>query len=229
MLRRTAFAKKNSFDDLLAAVFKRAQAGGLIEESPRAAVDATGFETSHASAYYVGRAGYEPFMRRRWPKLTTVCDIGSYLLAAAVVTQGPSNDSPQFAPAMLDAAQHVAFDRVTADAAYDGEHNHRLCREELGIRSTIIPLNRRAHPNAIPQTHYRRQMKTRFFKRLYGQRWHIESAFSQTKRVLGDRLRARNQPAQYREVHLRVLTHNTMILWCLNAKGFQQSIRGSKR
>ena len=195
-------------------MFTRAQAGGLIEERPRAAVDATGFETSHASAYYVGRAGYEPFMRRRWPKLSTVCDMGSYQFVCAVVTQGPSNDSPQFVPAMLEATRHVAFDRVTADAAYDGEHNHTLCREALGIRSTIIPLNRRAHPNAIPKTRYRRQMKTRFFKRLYGQRRHIESAFSQTKRVLGDRLRARKQPAQHSEVRLRVLTHDTMILWC---------------
>ena len=31
------------------------------------------------------------------------------------------------------------WDRVLADAAYDGEENYRLCRRELGVRSTVIP------------------------------------------------------------------------------------------
>jgi hypothetical protein len=44
---------------------------------------------------------------------------------------GPSQDSPQFTPAMKQAAELIDFDRVLADAGYDAEHNHVLCRETL--------------------------------------------------------------------------------------------------
>ncbi|MFZ6765167.1 transposase [Pseudoroseomonas sp. WGS1072] len=47
---------------------------------------------------------------------------------------------------------------------------------------------------------------------LYHQRWHIESGLSQHKRRLGSALRARGHQAQRRELILRVLTHNLMIL-----------------
>ena len=44
---------------------------------------------------------------------------------------------------MHQAALGVDWDRVLADAGFDSEENHRLAREDLGIRSTVIPLNRR--------------------------------------------------------------------------------------
>ena len=47
------------------------------------------------------------------------------------------------APAVIQASKFVQFDLLVADAAYDGEHNHRLCREELGISKTVIQLNKR--------------------------------------------------------------------------------------
>jgi hypothetical protein len=97
----------------------------------------------------------------------------SHLLAGAYVSLGPSQDSPQFPPAIRKASQNIRFARLMGDAAYDAEHNHRLCREELGIRSTVIPLNRR-RGRKWPKTRYRRQMKIRFFKRIYGQRWQVE-------------------------------------------------------
>ena len=144
--------------------------------------------------------------------MTAVGDTHSYLFAGCIVTRGPSNDSPQFGPAVLQAEQFIHFDRLLADAAYDGEHNHRLGREDLGIRSTIIDLNPR-RSRKWPKTKYRRQMKTRFPKLVFGQRWHIESMFSQHKRVLGSALRARTEASRERECHGRVLTHNLMILW----------------
>lgn len=150
-------------------------------------------------------------MRYSWPKMTAVGDTYSYLFASCIVTRGPSNDSPQFSPAVLQAAQFIHFDRLLADAAYDGEHNHCLCREQLEIRSTIIELNQR-RSRKWPKSKYRRQMKTRFPKRLYGQRWHIESMFSQHKRVLGSSLRSRTEASRERECYSRVLTHNLMIL-----------------
>jgi transposase len=143
--------------------------------------------------------------------MTAVGDIHSYLFASCIITRGPSNDSPQFGPAVLQAAQFIHFDRLLADAAYDGEHNHQLCRDALGIRSTVIELNPR-RSRKWPKSKYRRQMKTRFPRRLFGQRWHIESMFSQHKRVLGSSLRSRTDASRERECYTRVLTHNLMIL-----------------
>lgn len=195
----------------MGAVFERARARGLIQERPEAAVDATGLESRHASSYYVDRKGYRRFRRKRWPKLTLVCHTGSHLFAGVVVTWGPSNDSPQFPEAVRQAARNVRFDRLLADAAFDAEHNHRLCRQELGIRSTVIPLNAR-RGGSPPSSKYRAQMQRRFQNRVYGNRWQIESAISRNKRLLGSALRARTDQTQAHESLLRILTHNLMIL-----------------
>lgn len=199
-------------DALLTAFFERVDACGLTPERPTAAVDATGLESRHTSSYFVDRKGYQPFYRRDWPKLTVVCETHTYLWPGATVTRGPSNDSPQFPDAIRDAASRMDFDRVLADAAYDGEHNHRLCRDELGIPSTVIPLNPRRSANQLPKTKYRAQMYRRFPNRIYGQRWHVESSISQNKRRLGSALTARSDSTQHQECSLRVITHNLMIL-----------------
>ena len=189
----------------------RAQERGLIDDQPEAAVDATGLESRHTSRYFFKRAGRR-HSARLWTKLTVTCHTKSHFWAAARVSTGPSNDAPQFRPAMQQASLAVTWDRVLADAAFDSEDNHRLCREDLGVRSTVIPLNRRNRGRKWPQTRYRRQMKKRFFRRVYGQRWQAESAFSRHKRLLGSALSGRSEAARERECYLRVLTHDLMIL-----------------
>ena len=149
-------------------------------------------ETRHVSSYCVKRCGYKRFRRHHFPKLTVVCHTASHLFVSAVASQGPSNDSPQFPEAVKQAAENINFDRLLADAAYDGEHNHQLCREELGITETMIPLNKR-RSRKWPKSKYRRQMKTQFDKELYNQRWQIESAFSRNKRLLGSALKAKTE------------------------------------
>lgn len=189
----------------------RAQERGLIGAQPEAAIDATGLDSQHTSRYYFARSGKKQ-SARLWTKLTVVCHTGSHFFTSATVSTGPSNDSSQFAPAMKKAALFVSWDRVLGDAAFDSEANHRLCREELGVRSTVIPINKRAQGRKWPKTKYRRQMKRRFHRRKYGQRWQAESAFSRHKRLLGPALRGRSDASRERECYLRVLTHNLMLL-----------------
>ena len=196
----------------MAAVFSRARELGLIERKPEAAVDSTGLETRHVSAYFVRRRRRKGSLYPRWPKLTAVCDVGSHLVAGAVTSRGPSNDSPEFAPAMRQAGHHVMFEVVMADAAYDAEHNHRLCREELGVPSTLIPINPRTFGHQEPRAPYRREMHWNFSRRAYGRRWHVESVFSAIKRVLGSALRARTDESLDRECLWRVLTYDLAIL-----------------
>jgi transposase len=197
----------------------RAKDRGLIGAKPEAAIDATGLESRHTSHYFFKRAGRR-HSARLWTKLTVVCDTQSHFFTAATVTTAPGNDSPQLRPAMRQASLAVTWDRLLADAAFDSEENHRLCREDLGVRSTVIPLNRRNQGRKWPKTRYRRQMKRRFrkkprssrYKRVYGQRWQAESAFSRHKRRLDSALRGRSDESRERECYLRVLTHNLMLL-----------------
>jgi len=122
---------------------------------------------------------------------------------------------------MYQAGCHVRWHRVFADAGYDAEHNHEFCRDVLGMKSSIIALNRRNMGRRWPLTKYRRQMKRTAYRRDYGQRWQVESVFSRYKRLFGAALRARTDASQAREMLLRVLVHNLMLL--RRVACFQQS------
>jgi len=196
-------------------ILERARSVSLIDASPMAAVDATGLETRHVSEHFGKRRGEgkgSGHRQRAWPKLTAVLHTHSHLIVGAVTGIGPSQDSPDFTPAMRQAASILTFDTVLADAGYDAEHNHRLCREKLGVSRSVIALNRRNTGRRWPKTPYRRGLRQRFPRVLYHQLWHIESGLSQHKRRLGSALTARGHQAQRRELILRVLTHNLMLL-----------------
>lgn len=158
-------------------------------------------------------------MQAAWTKLTAAVDTASHFLAGATVTVGPSNDSPQFRPVLAQAASAVDWDRVLADAAFGSEAHHAYARDGLGIRSRVIPINPRGH-DGPPGGRYRSQMPARFrpkpegsrHRRVYGQRWQAESAFSRHKRRLGSALSGKSDGSRERECHLRVLTHNLMLL-----------------
>jgi hypothetical protein len=173
-------------------------------------------ESRHTSRYFARRSGAE---HASWTKLTTATDTASHFLAGATVTTGPSNDSPQFRPVLAQASLAIDWDRVLADAAFDSEAHHAYARDELGIRSSAIPINTRGH-DGPPGGEYRGQMARRFAprpegsrsRRVFGQRWQAESAFSRHKRRLGSALYGRSDDSRERECRLRVLTHNLMLL-----------------
>jgi hypothetical protein len=176
-------------------------------------------ESRHTSRYFFKRANRR-HTARLWTKLAVACEAASHFFTAARVSLGPANDAPQFRPVMTQASLAVRYDRVLGDAAFDSEESHRFCREDLGVRSTVIPLNRRKWGRKRPKSRYRRQMVRRFRKkprgsrhrRVYGQRWQAESAFSRHKRLLGSALRGKSDASRERECYLRVLTHNIMLL-----------------
>jgi hypothetical protein len=165
------------------------------------------------SAHYARRRrdGNRRYRYRKFPKLTVVCDTATHLVAAALATVGPSYDCPLFEPALLRASWNLEVDRLLADSGYDSEANHRTAREGLGVRSTVIALNRR-RTRKWPRQRYRRQMRRRFHRRRYGQRWQVESVFSRIKRRLGSAVRGRSDESRRRECELKVWTHNLMIL-----------------
>jgi hypothetical protein len=69
---------------------------------PLAAVDSTGLQAGHISAYFVRRRSREPDLWQtttytRFPKLAIVGDCQTHLILAAITRRGPCPDAHQFA------------------------------------------------------------------------------------------------------------------------------------
>jgi len=207
-------AKKNIFQGLLGEIFGQAGACRLIksDSSHTCCIDSTGMENHYVSRHFLKRQGRRTGKYRRWTKLTAVCDNQSHLIASAVVSIGPSNDCNYLKPAVAQAVLHVAINTLLADSGYDAEYNHRLCRKQFGIRSTVIQVNDRNLKYGSTSGRHRRRMKQRFPAASYRKRWQIESVFSRFKRRLGNALTARTNESRTCECLLRVLTYNLMIV-----------------
>lgn len=187
---------------------------GLLRDNGVISVDSTGFETHHASQHYRYRRKRDPgtvVAMPDHPKMTWVVDNRSHLIAGAWVGRGPGYDFQTLEPALRQATGHLRAAVLLADSGFDSEHNHRLAREDLDIARTLIDLNPRGF-RGPPNTRYRRRMYRRPGRRLYRQRWQIESTVSQHKRRFGSAFRARRLDAQHRECLLRVLLHNLAIV-----------------
>jgi hypothetical protein len=180
-----------------------------------AAMDGTGLESRHVSAYYVRRKAkgrdFKPSVTsKHFPKAGIVCDCKSHLILSLVPERGPGSDASHFQRGFDEAQRRIRFTALAADAAYDGEHRHAYARSR-GVRTLIPPLIGR--PTAKPPRGYwRRTMKHVLPRSRYGQRWQIETTNSMLKRLLGSALRARTYWSQCRETMLRGLTLNIMIL-----------------
>lgn len=219
-----ASGKKRAFDIILTEIFSDASTCGLIERLPDASIDSTGLENHFVSRHFIMRQGKRTSRYRKWTKLTIVCHNKSHLIAAAVVSSGPSADCPYLPPAVRCAVKHLAIACLTGDAGYDCEDNHILCREQLGIGSTVIPVNERNRRTGKLTGRYRRQMKNRFPKRNFNQRWQVESVVSRMKRRLGYALRARTDESRMAECLVRVLTYNLMLLYLLFQRAYRIAI-----
>jgi hypothetical protein len=213
---------------LLDATIALARRSGLIQEvSKLAAIDSTGLETRHVSAYYTRRCGrHRGHYKHRYPKLSAVCDTKTHLILSAFVNRGPKPDYIEFTRTLMSAIQRQPIETLLGDAGYESEAAHRLCREELGVTS-IFPTSVRGRPRLDGESNvvngrYRRELFLNFPKKTYGQRWQIETTFSMLKRLLGSALRSRKRYAIDREIVLRVLTINLMIVLHLLCC-FQQS------
>jgi hypothetical protein len=133
-----------------------------------AALDGTGFESRHASSYYVRRretggkyrGKYHSLTYRRFPKAGILCDCASHMILAVVPSHGPAPDILHFREALDQARRRVRIVTLAADAGYDSEASHEYARQQHGIRSLIPPLIGR-RTEKPPAGYWRRQMKAR--------------------------------------------------------------------
>lgn len=208
---------RDSLDRLMDDIIRTSTNMKLMKKTVRlAAIDSTGFESHHVSAYFVRRKSkggglVQETTYTRFPKVGIVIDRDSYLVLSGIPSWGPSPDILHFRSALRGALKRKSLHCIVADAGYDAEHAHQFAREECNIES-IIP-NRIGRPTTkLPTGMYRRLMATHFKKKLYGQRWNIETVNSVIKRRLGSFLRSRSYWAQMREMLFRLFTYNVMVV-----------------
>jgi hypothetical protein len=204
---------RRMFDAVLEGALKNQTRSRRV---PLAAIDGTGMESRHVSRYFTKRkADGNPGGDRTYahfPKVVFVVDCKSHMILSAVPGQGPATDLVLFGRAFSQAVRRARIAVLLADADFDAEWLHRAVRSH-GIR-TIIPPKRGRPTDKLPVGRWRRVMKQRFarLKPKYGQRWQVETVNSMIKRRLGSALRARVEGNQYREIILRAITHNVMIV-----------------
>ena len=148
-----------------------------------------------------------------FPKLAVLCDCLSHLTLSALADRGPCPDHKYFKPLMDHASEMFVLQRVLADAGFDSEHHHVWARQRHDTEA-IIPATAGRPTNKPLKGAYRREMKERWekYKKRYGQRWQVETVNSMLKRLLGSALRAVKHWNRNREMVLRMLTLNIMII-----------------
>jgi hypothetical protein len=181
-----------------------------------AALDGTGWESHHVSSYYVKRRAscskfWQKVTYKTFPKAGVLCDARSHLILTLVPGQGPGPDITHFRRALDEALARQPIDVLVADAGYDSEATHEYAREERGVNTFIPPLIGRPTTKG-PSGYWRRRMKRDLKRSRYTQRWQAKTVNSMLKRLLGSASRARRYHAKCRELHLRALTLNLMIV-----------------
>ncbi len=209
--------KKDTLDKLIKEILKISVKTRILKKNVAlSAIDGTGFESHHISAYFVKRKAkgqeiYQMTTYTRYPKIGIVADCSTHLVLSGVPERGPYPDIVHFEKAVIEAEKNIHSKVLTADAGYDSEKSHIFAREKFNIRS-IIPPKCGRYTHKLPSSKWRKIMATRFNLKLYGQRWQVETVNSMIKRNLGSFLRARTYWSQCREMMLRLFTHNVMIV-----------------
>jgi hypothetical protein len=193
-----------------------------LGERPRvqmSAGDSTGMESSQISPYFIKRRS--PKHKRpqlttytHYPKLELLCDCRTHIILSMIPTLGPRPDSDRFVPLIFPAlSRGVGIDCGLFDAGYDSERNHFISRQCCHVRSVIPALIGKppTDPRRPPSGRWRRVMRQRRDCR-FGQRWQVETVISMIKRRQGGYVLNRSNAARFREMSLKALTHNIMIL-----------------
>jgi len=116
-----------------------------------------------------------------------------------------------------EAGELAAIDSTGMETRHvSAYYTRRWGRHAPGIIS-VFPSTQRGWPRPDGKSRtvtgrYRREMLNHFPRQTYGPRWQMETTFSMLKRLLGSSLHGRKRYAIDREIVLRVLTINLMIV-----------------
>ena len=198
------FADRIDLDVLLPLVFADL-AGRVADEEGNeiVAIDSTGMESTSASVHFQQRKGGT---RKQYVKLSVCILCGSLLPLSLATSKGPCNDKCEAKAVITQAFTVHCPSKLLADAGYDAEWVHGLCRDEWGVKSFIPAVIHRKDGTVGGK--YRSQMTERRLKyNQYGRRWLVESFMSGLKRTMGSALSSRSETALFAEAKLRVLAY----------------------
>jgi len=156
-------------------------------ESTIAAIDSTGYSSTHASRYYVQRMHGE-LERRNYIKASlSICTVSQSVLAVKA-RLGPRNDNIDFEWLARQSASLAKLSYIVADKGYDSEANHRLT-VQLSSKP-MIPVRRVGDYRVW--TSYRKKMLRHFDEPIYHRRSLVETVNSVMKRLMGSCVQSRS-------------------------------------
>lgn len=191
-------------------------------------IDSSHYEFRHVSRHYErrrdergrsDRSGRSD-TNRRLPKMALASTCSHPRLSLWTGT-GTGADHPYFEPVLYDAWRRMPDRRIkaAADGGYDSQANHKRARGDLGVVTLNPPLiGRPSKGGRLPSGRWRRHMKrllatSRSRRRCgYTQRWQAETTHSMIKRNLGSELSGKTADSRERDLRLKALTQNVMVL-----------------
>jgi len=182
-----------------------------------AAIDASGFDTTHMSYHYANMWRRQDKRRfRNYLKVSIAIDTDTQYVLSQKVRIGPRNDNIDFESVMKD----VRCKYVVADKGYDSKSNRRFVISKL---------------KAYPHIPYRKWsgvcyqslgMPLKFNKKIYHQRSKVETVFSVIKRKYSNFVLSKQFKTQKNELLIRLIAYNIdrkLILSILVIRGIHQS------
>jgi transposase len=177
------------------------------------AVDSTGFRTTCFSAYNGVKHGQKK--EHQWLKAHLCAGVKTNVVAAVAITDGNSNDSPQFGPLVKKTAEGFTINEVSADLAYSSRANLQTVANAGG--KAYIPFKKNATGKAKGSTlwgkmyHYFQLNRDEFMEH-YHKRSNIEATNAAIKRKFGETLKSKNPVAQVNELLAKIIAYNLTVV-----------------
>jgi len=180
------------------------QTTGMILPVPDiAAVDATGYSSSHASRHYLWRIGLGDYTKRKYVKLSISVCTDTQCILAVKARLGPRNDNIDF-PGLARDSSKMNPEYIVADKGYDSEKNHHIARR-FGMKP-VIPLRNNRYGTV--RKYQRRKMLKEFDDIVYHMRSIVETVNSVMKRLMGSWLNSRSLVSQKKELIWMCVVYN---------------------
>ncbi len=176
-------------------------------------VDSTGFRTTQFNAYNGVKHGQKK--EHQWVKAHLCTGAKTNVVAAVVITDAYSNDSPQFGPLVRKTADGFTINEISADLAYSSRANLQTVADAGG--KAYIPFKKNATGNCRGSRlwnkmyHYFQLNRDEFMEH-YHKRSNVESTNAAIKRKFGETLKSKNPVAQINELLAKIIAYNLTVV-----------------
>jgi len=176
-------------------------------------LDSTGFRTTTFGAYCDDKYGKSK--EHQWVKAHMCAGVKTNIVTSIAITDGNSNDSPQFGPLTRKTARGFEIGEVTADMAYSSRLNLQTVANVGG--KAYIPFKKSATGKAGDSTLWKKmyhyfQLNREEFMEHYHKRSNIEATNAAIKRKFGETLKSKNPTAQVNELLAKIVAYNLTVV-----------------